>query len=83
MRSSIQLFFLWKVVRQNNIDVTSRFMQLEKVGRGLLREAFGGEGECYLSLKSEGQIRKNRSWKRQVNIETLKVNKNKCSVSTI
>ena len=31
-------FFLWKVVRQNDTDVTSFCMQFEKIGRGLLRE---------------------------------------------
>ena len=41
--TSIQLFFLQKVVRQNNTDVTSLSMQLEKEGRGLLREVFCGE----------------------------------------
>ena len=45
-KSSIQLFFLWKVVRQNDTDVTSRRMQLKKEGRGLLREANRSEGEC-------------------------------------
>ena len=52
---------------QIDINMTSHFMQLEKVGRGLLREAFWGEGKCYVSLKREGQIRKDRSWKTQVN----------------
>ena len=37
--SSIQLVFLWKVVRQNDTDVTSFCMQFEKLGPGLLREA--------------------------------------------
>ena len=67
---------LQKVVRQNDTVVMSRFMQLEKVGCGLLREAFWGEGECYISFKRRGQIREYRSWKIQVNIGTLKVNKN-------
>ena len=35
---------------QIDINMTSHFMQLEKVGRGLLREAFWGEGECYVIL---------------------------------
>ena len=36
---SIQLYFLWKVVRQNDTNVTSRSMQLKKGGCELLREA--------------------------------------------
>ena len=42
--SNIQLGFLQKVVRQKDANVTSRSMQLEKVGCGLLREAYRGEG---------------------------------------
>ena len=42
-------------------------MQFEKIGRGLLREAFWGEGECLVSRK-RGEIRKDWSWKTQVNI---------------
>ena len=53
--SGLQLFFLLKVVRQNDTDMKSHFMQLEKVGRGLLRKAFLGEGECYVSLKRGGK----------------------------
>ena len=64
-------FFLLKVVRQNDTDMKSHFMQLEKVGRGLLRKAFLGEGECYVGLKRGGQIKKDRSGKTQVNIGTL------------
>ena len=30
--------FLWKVVRQNDTDVTSFCMQFEKIGRGLLQK---------------------------------------------
>ena len=37
--SSIQLFVLRKIVGQNDTNVKSLCMQLEKVGRGLLREA--------------------------------------------
>ena len=54
--SSIQLFFMRKVIRRNGADMTSRFVQLEKVGPGLLQEAFRGEGECYVSLQRGGQI---------------------------
>ena len=32
---------------QNNTDVTSLSMQLKKVGRGLLWEAYRSEGECF------------------------------------
>ena len=42
--SSVQLFFLRKVIRQNSTDVTSFCVQFEKVGHGLLREAFQREG---------------------------------------
>ena len=52
--SSIQLFFLRKVIRQNDTVVTSRLMQLEKVWCGLLREALWGEGEFYVSLERGG-----------------------------
>ena len=48
------------------------FHAVEKVGPGLLRGAFPGQGECYVSLKREGQIRKDRSWKTQVNIGNLR-----------
>ena len=40
-----------KVVRQHDTDVKSLCMQFEKVGRGLLREAFWREGECVVSRK--------------------------------
>ena len=37
----VYYWFLWKVVGQNSTDVTSFCtMQFEKVGRGLLQEAF-------------------------------------------
>ena len=45
--SSIQLFLLRKVVRQNGTNATSFCLQFEKVGCGLLKE--------------RGKIRKNRS----------------------
>ena len=41
--------FLRKVIRQNDTDATSRSTQLEKVGCGFLREAYQGEGECFVS----------------------------------
>ena len=56
--SSIQLFFLRKVVRQNDTEVAKRSMQLEKLGSGLLREAYRREGECYVRRKRGGLIRK-------------------------
>ena len=46
-----QLKFLRKVVRQSHTDMTSLPMQFEKIGRGLLREAFRGEGECVFGRK--------------------------------
>ena len=47
-------------------------MQMEKVAHGLLQEAFRGEGECSFSQKRGGQIRKDRSWKTEVNIGAFK-----------
>ena len=38
--------FLWKVVRQSHNHVTKFCIQFEKIGRGLLREAFRNEEEC-------------------------------------
>ena len=52
--SSIQLFFLQKVVRQKDTHVTSFCMHFEKVGRGLQREAFRRQGECIVSQKRGG-----------------------------
>ena len=54
--SSIQLFFFWKVVRQNNTDMMSHSIQLEKVGRGLLQEAYRGERECFVCSKRGGNL---------------------------
>ena len=48
-------FFLRKVVRQNENNVMSFCMQFEKVGHGLLREAFWREGECVVSRKRGGK----------------------------
>ena len=50
--------FLWKVVRQSHTDVTSFCMQFEKIGRGLLRQAFRSEGECFFSRKRVGEYNK-------------------------
>ena len=50
-------------------------MLLEKIGRGILREAFWREGECFVSRK-RGEIRKYWSWKIQVNIGVFLVNSN-------
>ena len=50
-QSSIQLVFLRKVVRQSHTDVTSLCMQFEKIGSGLLREAFRGEGSVLLAKR--------------------------------
>ena len=46
--SSIQLFFLRKVVRQNVTDMMSLCMLFEKVGHGLLWVAFLREGDSSL-----------------------------------
>ena len=73
--------FLRKVVRENHTHVTSCWVQLKRVGRGLLQEALQGEGECYVRKKRWGQTRKDWSWKTEVNIGTFKVNKNKCSIT--
>ena len=56
--------FLRKVVRQSHTDVTSFCMQFEKIGRGLLWEAFQSEGDCFLP-KKRGEIRKDCSGKRR------------------
>ena len=45
--SSIQLVFFAEVVRQNYTNVTSRSVQLEKEGRGLLQEFYLDEGEWF------------------------------------
>ena len=81
MLSSIILVFLRKVVKQNETEGMSFCMQLEKVRRGLLREAFQSERECLVSRKRGGLKRKDRSWKMEVNIGELQVNKNECSKS--
>ena len=73
-------FFLRKLVRQRRTEVTSFCMQFEKIGHGLLWEAFWSEGVA-LKAEREGEIRKYQSWKTEVNIGVLCVNKNKCSVS--
>ena len=74
-------FFLRKVNRQNDTNVTSCSMQLEKEGSGLLRVVYWGERECFIRWKRGGQIKKDRSWKTKVSIGALKVNKNECSIS--
>ena len=45
---SKQLCFLWKVIRQNDTDLTSHRMQSKKGRRGLLHEANRSEGECFV-----------------------------------
>ena len=42
------IVFLRKVIRQNDTNVMSHSMQLEKVGHGLLGEAYWGERECFV-----------------------------------
>ena len=53
--SSIQLLFLGKVVRQSHTNMMSILMQFEKIGGGLLQEAFWSEGECVVSQKRGGK----------------------------
>ena len=42
------------MVRQSGTDVTSLCMQFEKIGHGLLRKLFRGEGECVFGRKRGG-----------------------------
>ena len=49
------LVFLQKLVGQQRTDVTSFCMQFEKIGRGLLRQAFQSEGEYFVSRKRGGK----------------------------
>ena len=56
--SSIQLVFLRMVMKQKCPDVMSLCMQFEKVGCGLLREAFQSERECFVSQKRGGVNKK-------------------------
>ena len=51
------IVFLRKLVKQRRTDVISFCMQFEKMGCGLLREAFRSEGECFFGQK-RGEIRK-------------------------
>ena len=69
---SIQLFFFCgsRQTKRHRSDVT--FHEVEKEGCGLLREANRGKGEFSVSGKRGGQIRKDRSWKTEVNIGALK-----------
>ena len=46
-------FFLRKVVMQKCTDMISYCMQFEKIGRGLLPEAFQSERECFVSQKEK------------------------------
>ena len=46
------VFFLPKLVMHWCTDMTSFSMQFEKRGRGLLWEAFRGEGECFVGRKT-------------------------------
>ena len=49
----MQMFFWWKVVRQNDANVTSRSVQLKKIGRGLQRDVYRGEGESLWDEKGK------------------------------
>ena len=53
-------------------DVMSFCMQFEKIGSGLLREALRSKGGALLA-KREGEIKKYRSWKTEVNLGVLPV----------
>ena len=48
--------FLRTVVRQSHANVTSFHMQFEKIGCGLLQEAFQSKMECFVSRKRKGEI---------------------------
>ena len=52
---SIQVLFLRKLLYLRHTDVTSFCMQFEKRRRGLLREAFVGNGEWANCCKREGE----------------------------
>ena len=56
-----------------SLGLTSFHMQFEKIGCGLLQEAFMSEGSVLLAER-EGEIRRDRSWKTPVNIEVLRIN---------
>ena len=56
--SSIELVFLWRVVRQSHTDVTSLHMHFKTMGRGLLQEGFQSKGECFVCQKRGVKIRK-------------------------
>ena len=46
-----------KIARQNDTVVTSHFMQLEKVGRGLLWKAFGVRGSASFTEQEGGKMK--------------------------
>ena len=56
-------------------------MQFEKAGRGLLREAFYREGECFVSQKKGGN-KKAFVLENAVNTKAIRRNKKECSVSS-
>ena len=76
--------FLGKVVRHNDTDVTSFFMQFKKLVRGLLREVFQSKGEWVVGLKrgGGGGNKKASVLKNSVNTEAISINKNECSVAS-
>ena len=58
-------------------------MQLKKVGRGLLWEAYLSERECFARGKERGVKRKDRSWKMELNIRVLRVVKTNAGYPTV
>ena len=66
--------FLRKVVRQNGTNVMSFGKQFEKVGPGLLREAFWREGECFVSQKR---------WEKKERISPRKLSKHNTQLDTL
>ena len=59
--------FLWKVVRQNDTDVTSFCIQFEKLGRGLL---FAVRGSVLIAER-EGENKKGSVLENVLNTEAI------------
>ena len=53
--------------------MTSFFVQFEKVGCGLLREAKWKEGEWAVLVEAKGMKKEYRSWKTEVNTAALTI----------
>ena len=56
-------------------------MQFEKVGCGLLQEAFQSEGEWVVCWKSGGENKEGLVLENSVNTEAFQINKNECSIA--